>query len=301
MWCNPIRTLSISQKEPPEVEAHEGAPDKPPSILIADDDPGVVQILSARCKRLGIQVTTATNGLQAILRANQNHPDLMIVDINMPEVDGFKVCEWLLDPKRPSMNVIVLTGNEDSETYERCDALGAYYVPKSSDTWDIIRSILSRHLPIPEPEREIAVRQLAPKENFRFQNKGLRVLIVDDDPDVSRTLESRLRKLGSTVFVAYNGIEAYRLAVREQPHVVVTDFMMPEAGGHYLIWRLRSNEATAKIPIYIITGRTEIKKQTMLREDDLFGPGGASKVFYKPFHTDDIIKELKERFGEMVH
>ncbi|MCB1463288.1 MAG: response regulator [Nitratireductor sp.] len=280
---------------------HEDAMDRKPSILIADDDPGVVRILSARCKRLGIDVVTASNGLQAILRAGQRHPDLMIVDINMPEVDGFRVCEWLLDPKRPSINVIVLTGNEDTETYERCDALGAYYVPKSSETWEVIQSIIAKHLKIETPVAEIASgRALGPRDDFKKLDRGLRVLLVDDDPEVSKTLETRLRKLGARVFVAYNGIEAYRLALREQPHVVITDFMMPEAGGHYLIWRLRSNESMANTPIYIITGHSEIKQQTMMREDDVFGPGGASKVFYKPFHTDDLINELRKEFGELV-
>ena len=151
------------------------------------------------------------------------------------------------------------------------------------------------------PVESAAPRPLPPKEEIKLPDRGLRILLVDDDPEVSRALDTRLSKLGAKVFVANNGIAAYRLALREQPHVVITDFMMPEAGGHYLIWRLRSNERLAKTPIYIITGHAEIKKDTMMREDLVFGPGGASKVFYKPFHTDDLIKELKREFGEMVN
>ena len=70
-------------------------------VLIADDDPAVVRALSVRCKKLGLEVETAENGLQAILKASRNPPRLLILDINMPEADGFRVCEWLLDPQRP--------------------------------------------------------------------------------------------------------------------------------------------------------------------------------------------------------
>ncbi len=66
-------------------------------VLIADDDPAVVRALSVRCKKLGLEVETAANGLQAILKAQRNPPRLLILDIKMPEADGFRVCEWLLE------------------------------------------------------------------------------------------------------------------------------------------------------------------------------------------------------------
>jgi CheY-like chemotaxis protein len=58
-------------------------------VLIADDDPAVVRALSVRCKKLGLEVETAENGLQAILKATRNPPRLLILDINMPEGTAF--------------------------------------------------------------------------------------------------------------------------------------------------------------------------------------------------------------------
>ena len=64
------------------------ASDKAPRMLIADDDPAIVRLLADRCASMGFEVETATNGIQALVKANRNRPDVLIVDFNMPEADG---------------------------------------------------------------------------------------------------------------------------------------------------------------------------------------------------------------------
>ena len=85
--------------------------EKPPRMLIADDDPLIVKLLADRCRRVGFDVETATNGLQALIKANRSHPDVMVIDVNMPEADGLTVCARLLDPSRRPLNVVVVTGS----------------------------------------------------------------------------------------------------------------------------------------------------------------------------------------------
>src|SRR5471030_2548262 len=104
--------------------------EKPPKMLVADDDPSIVRLLADRCARVGFEVETATNGIQALIKAHRNHPDIMVIDVNMPEADGLTVCARLLDPSKRSLNVVVVTGSREAETFERCDGFGAYYVRK---------------------------------------------------------------------------------------------------------------------------------------------------------------------------
>lgn len=276
-----------------EIRTGSAAEEKKPHILIADDDPGVVRALSARCRSLGIEVTTATDGVQAILKAKQMQPDLLIVDINMPEADGFKVCEWLLDPSRPSIDVIVMTGNDDVETYDRCDAIGAHYVRKSSETWEVVRTILIEVLRLQVDSNPRLSRQLSMPQKIHLPAAGPRVLIVDDDPGIVKALETRLRKLGINVFVAYDGMAAYRIASREQPNLVIADYMMPKGGGHYLIWRLRDEPATANTPIFIITGQTMSGDGDGLRDEELTGPHGANRVFHKPIDNEMLLAAVR--------
>ena len=215
-------------------------------VLIADDDPAVVRALSMRCKKLGLEVETAENGLQAILKASRNPPRLLILDINMPEADGFRVCEWLLDPQRPPVDVVMLTGRDDSDTLVRCDSFGAFYVPKNQETWDTIKSIMGEILEI--DDATLAGGRARSRSNFGgearpvVREKRNKVLIVEDDADLARALERRLQKCGAETLIAHNGIEAYRMAMKELPDAIIADYVMPEGGGHYLLWRLKSTE-----------------------------------------------------------
>ena len=160
-------TLAFEPRERNTMAVTASAPADPANrkVLIADDDPAVVRALSVRCKKLGLEVETAENGLQAILKASRNPPRLLILDINMPEADGFRVCEWLLDPQRPPVDVVMLTGRDDSDTLVRCDSFGAFYVPKNHETWDTIKSIVGEILDL-DPS-VLASASMSQRTNFR--------------------------------------------------------------------------------------------------------------------------------------
>src|ERR1700684_460305 len=108
---------------------------KAPRMLIADDDPAIVRLLADRCASVGFEIETATNGIQALIKANRSHPDIVVIDVNMPEAGGLTVCERLLDPSKRALNVVVVTGSREPETLERCLGFGAYYVRKGPQFW----------------------------------------------------------------------------------------------------------------------------------------------------------------------
>ena len=263
-------------------------------ILIADDDPAVVRALSVRCAKLGLEVETAENGLQAILKASRNPPRLLIVDINMPEADGFRVCEWLLDPARPPLDVVVLTGRSDTDALVRCDSFGAYYVPKSNETWDTIKSILHEVLGLDDTALEAAGRARHGGADDSLDGKRNKVLLVEDDADLVRALEHRLKKCGAETLVATNGVEAYRIAARDLPDVIIADYIMPEGGGHYLLWRLKSTEATRHIPVIMITGLSLENGIDLPMAREITGRSGAVKLFRKPLDTEALFREIAQ-------
>jgi CheY-like chemotaxis protein len=92
-----------------------------PRVLIADDDPSVLQFLADHCAQLGFRVQTASNGLNAFAIAHRFSPDVLIIDVNMPEVDGMSLCEKLLAPGRKAIDLVVISGNPTPETIERCE------------------------------------------------------------------------------------------------------------------------------------------------------------------------------------
>ncbi len=106
-----------------------------PKMLIADDDPAIVRLLADRCMKMGFKVETAANGMQLLIKARRSQPDIMIVDVNMPEMDGLSVCTRLLDPGSKPVEVVVVTGGSDPETAERCESLGLFYGRKGPEFW----------------------------------------------------------------------------------------------------------------------------------------------------------------------
>jgi CheY-like chemotaxis protein len=137
--------LDIQEDAREMVEFQSG--DETPRMLIADDDPSIVGLLADHCARLGFDVDTASNGIQAFLKTRRVKPDILVIDVNMPEVDGLSVCARLLDLDRMPVNVIVITGSRDPDTRGRCEGLGAYYARKGPDFWTDLEAALAEIYP----------------------------------------------------------------------------------------------------------------------------------------------------------
>jgi CheY-like chemotaxis protein len=262
---------------------------KAPTVLIADDDPSVVKFLADRCASIGFEPQTATNGLQALIMARRNPPDVMIVDVNMPELDGLSLCVRLLGAGTKGIEVIVVTGNSSPETIERCESFGAIYARKGPDLWDTVRSALTEIFPgmvsgLPDLRRA----------KFRVQVRARPlVLVVDDDPDVGPFLEGRLRKCGVDTHLAPNGIRGYQIACREKPNAIISDYFMPDGDITYLLWRLRSTPTTENIPVFAMSGRHLDERNEADLKKEVCGRPGALRFFKKPFDIHELFVALQ--------
>src|SRR5215472_6106878 len=79
-------------------------------ILVVEDDAELVELLSYQLKRAGFAIGTATDGIEALKKARTVAPDLILLDLMLPELDGFAVCEILRhDPVTASVPIIMLT------------------------------------------------------------------------------------------------------------------------------------------------------------------------------------------------
>lgn len=262
-----------------------------PRVLIADDDPSIVRLLADRLARMGFDVDTASNGLQALLKARQRKPDTLVIDVNMPEVDGMSVCAHLLDPGKAPLNVIVITGSKDLDTAERCEGFGAYYARKGPNFWIDLQVSLA----------EIHPRMTARIRQFSADLPAVRtrpwVLLIDDDNDINVFLASRLGKCGLDVKYACDAHQGFRMACRDEPAVIVTDYFMPDGDAQYLLTRLRTTAATENIPVVVLSGRrlSEAAVQNLKRE--ICGHPGAAEILRKSQDTSALFETLKAFCG----
>jgi CheY-like chemotaxis protein len=261
-----------------------------PRMLIADDDPSVVRLLADRCARMGFKVETATNGVQALIKANRSHPDVMVIDVNMPEADGLTVCARLLDPSRRSLNVIVVTGSREAETVQRCEGFGACYVRKGPGFWNGLGAALTGLF----PSMAERINELQEQRTDADLRERPRVLMIDDDVTIMKFLSTRLNKCGVELLFASDIAEGYRTAYREMPSVIISDYFLPNGGVPYLLSRLRTTPATENIPVFVLTGRNldEITQQSLMRE--VCGKPGVVRIFIKAFDTDELFAALQK-------
>jgi DNA-binding response OmpR family regulator len=119
------------------------------TVLVADDDPDVTQALAMRLKQLGLTVLRSPDATHALVGVQRMRPDLIILDVNMPGGNGLAVADMLAsDAEFRDLPVIIHTGRDDQLTRIRCTAPYHYYVQKSPNSWDQIKSIVCKQLNI---------------------------------------------------------------------------------------------------------------------------------------------------------
>ncbi len=124
------------------------------------------------------------------------------------------------------------------------------------------------------------------------------LLIVEDDPDILKLLETTLTFRGYRVITARNGQEGLEVVQNKHPAIVITDIMMPKLDGFGLVHRLRLNPETRAIPVVFITA-TYVTPE----DRDFAYDIGATRFIQKPVNLEEFLKtvaELKEQGAPVV-
>lgn len=112
--------------EQPELDSVTA--EKPPAILIIDDDDALADVLSRCLRKQHYDTLVADSGELGLSKARSEHPALIVLDLGLPDTDGFAVCEELADsPDTCTIPVIILSGMEHPDMLRRCRAVGCYY------------------------------------------------------------------------------------------------------------------------------------------------------------------------------
>jgi DNA-binding response OmpR family regulator len=240
----PKKDVSISQQRKEDAEK---------TILIADDDGDLVQMLALRCTQMGLHVFRSPDAMHALLGAHRIHPDLIVLDVNMPGGNGLSVCEMLAaDETLGKTPVIIMTGDASEEIQSRCRTFHAEYVLKGAGLWEQLEPVIRRALGLPaSPPREKSSNGASGTDSGHRRPK---ILCIDDDPEISKILKFRLERYGVDVLRAFNGMQGYWTALDMRPDMIILDMVMPDGSGNYIFGRLRAHPLTEKVPVLMLTG-----------------------------------------------
>jgi two-component system phosphate regulon response regulator PhoB len=115
-----------------------------------------------------------------------------------------------------------------------------------------------------------------------------KVLVADDEIHIIHVVAIKLRNNGYEVIAANNGLEAYDLACREKPDIIVTDYQMPLMTGIELVTKLREDEKTRDIPVILLTARSFAVTQE--QQESL----AVSACLSKPFSPKELLKTIQD-------
>lgn len=122
--------------------------------------------------------------------------------------------------------------------------------------------------------------------------RGARILVVDDDPDSAFMLEQAVIKAGYETVIAYDGLTALSRARDEHVVLVLLDVMLPGMDGYEVLRRLRSETATADLPIVMVSAKSRPEDiETGLRL-------GANEYLVKPLRLADVVACVRDQIGE---
>jgi adenylate cyclase len=193
-----------------------------PLILVADDNEAHRDILSRRLEAQGYDVVTASEGEEALASARAKLPDLILLDVMMPKVDGFEVCRQLkADDALPFMPIILITARaETSDIVRGLEAGGDEYVTKPVDQAALMARVRSTlrikqlHDTVQEQSKNLAMQA----EELKQWNETLNQRVNDQLSEIERMnrLRSFLAPQIAELVVSHGGeklLESHRQAI----------------------------------------------------------------------------------------
>ncbi len=114
-------------------------------ILVVEDDPSAARLVGYTLEQQGYQVVTASNGVEGLRKAEEEEPDLLILDVMLPGLDGFEVCHRLrVEPRTAHLPILMLSAKAQEVDKETGLKLGAdQYLVKPADPADILTKVES--------------------------------------------------------------------------------------------------------------------------------------------------------------
>lgn len=210
-----------------------------PYILVVDDDPDMLEIITAVLETQPYRLAAARDGVECLELIEEEIPDLLILDLLMPRIDGFAVIKELRgSPRYADLSIIILTTvMEDASRrrYELETGMGM-------DVQDYIEK------PVTPAELLSRVRAILEQPY---------ILVADDDPDMVESITSVLRSQPFKVQAARDGHQCMEMIGKKTPDLLILDLLMPKMDGFGVIRELRKKPRYDDLPIIVLTAVLE--------------------------------------------
>ena len=222
---------------------------QPPSILVVDDDPANLSVMFDYLKDMGFRVTVARDGESALEKARYGQPDLILLDLLMPKIDGFETCRRLkADETLKNIPVIFMTAlTETEDKVKGFQAGGVDYITKPFQQEEVLARIKT-HLALRAMQRRIEAQNTQLQQEI-VERKRAEEALREAHDEMERRVQDRTTALSQAnrmlgILNACNQIVVH--ATEEMNLLREICYVVIEVGGYPLAWVGLAEQDAAK-------------------------------------------------------
>jgi CheY-like chemotaxis protein len=252
---------------------------KEPYVLVVDDDPDILDSLVTVLESLPIRLKTARDGRECLDSIEDDIPDLLILDLLMPVVDGFSVIKELRSsPRYAALSIIILTTVMEDASRRRYELETGLEM----DVQDYI-------------EKPVAPSDLIRRVKTLLEQPY--ILVVDDDPDVVEGIMTVLKSQPYRLASAGDGRKCIAMIERNIPDLVILDLLMPRMDGWAVIRKLRRDPRYTELQIMVLT--TVVEDASRRRYELETGMTMDVQTYLeKPVPPNELLRRVRKLLGE---
>ncbi|HEX5790927.1 MAG TPA: response regulator [Luteolibacter sp.] len=262
-------------------------------ILIADDDQFLTNVCSRAFEKAGYKTTVANDGHQAVKQLVDQKPDLVLLDLLLPGIDGIGVLKFIRSrPELENLPVFIISNSAYfSGIVQSAWSEGATKFIRKGEfspngLVDEVRKTVppTGYVPAPSPPDLPIDRQPATTKAKTRAKAPKSALIADDDRTIHGVLCYFLGQAGFKIESAFNGLQALEMARQEKPGVLILDVTMPVKDGFETLQEWMADAALRDIPVIMLTASKNEENQSKAIGQ------GATHYLTKPFSPDTLVQ-----------
>jgi two-component system, cell cycle response regulator len=244
-------------------------------LLTIDDSKAVRMIVKKAFKDFDVEIPEATNGVEGLAAASKENPDMILLDITMPVMDGIEMLTKLkADAALRHIPVIMLTAEAGKETVLKIAKIGIR---------DYIVKPFSEDVLIEKVGRVMDLRPISEQQEKRKKlTDPLNILLVEDKPAIEEQFKTGFSYPNWKVSCVTSTGEAIDAAQETHPDVIIISLSLPRDQGIELFRILRSNPRNKYTPIFALIVKTDLHEQTRAQET------GFTNIITKPMEFHEI-------------
>ncbi len=265
-------------------------------VLVVDDVPANVKLLEAKLSAEYYEVITAVNGQQALEVAEAEMPDIILLDVMMPVMDGFTACRKLKENARlRHIPVIMITAlDQPSDRVQGLSSGADDFISKpikNNPLFPRVRSLIRLKMMTDELRaRDVTGQNLGLEDLSKWEDssdiKG-RILIVDDQARSSARISGALNEAGHDAQVGEDAAEVLRLSKGGAFDLIIVSLSLRNYDGLRLCSQFRTAEETRTVPLLIIVEDPEDSR--LARGLDM----GINDYLVRPIESNELFARVR--------